>query len=196
MRDHGLFTEMEIEIRNPRDQIVSKKTEKCHSFTNQWIQFIKSLLTQEQRQIKDESGSLRTAFLTPVSPYTAIMKANFGAGVAEGVILGALDTAFDHTDYCLAQKIAEGAGAGQLNYGNQTHETEVLDIEGILSCRIIRTYTNNSGDDVVIKEAGVTVENKSTTSYYFLILREILSSPVTLPNSYTLTVRIKFKTLY
>jgi uncharacterized membrane protein YczE len=65
--------------------------------------------------------------------------------------------------------------------------------------RVIRTFTNNTSSPITVYEIGLAIANAynigGTTiyTYYFLIARDVLSSPQTIPAGATLTVRYIFK---
>jgi hypothetical protein len=112
-----------------------------------------------------------------------------------GVVVGSGTASVSPTDYALAAKIGHGTGAGQLDYGPAT----VTSSYGATSsyAEIARTFLNTSGSDVTVREVGIVAR-----SYWkdggvivgdvkYLIARDILPSPVKVPNLGTLTVRYR-----
>jgi len=111
-----------------------------------------------------------------------------------GILVGSGDVAVTPDDYQLASKIAHGTGTNQLDYG--THTVEDVAVDGnTVSFRFSRTFTNLSGASVTVKELGITLQCWATgdTTINVLILRDVLSSPVSVPDGATLTVRYTFQ---
>jgi hypothetical protein len=112
-----------------------------------------------------------------------------------GVVVGSSSTPVSPTDYALATKIAHGTGAGQLDYGPAT----VASSYGTTSsyAEIARTFLNASGSDVTVREVGIIARSYWKTyggvanNVKYLIARDILPSPVKVPNLGTLTVRYR-----
>jgi hypothetical protein len=112
-----------------------------------------------------------------------------------GVVVGSSPTPVSPTDYTLAAKIRHGTGSGQLDYGPAT----VTSSYGATSsyAEIARTFLNVSGSDVTVREVGIIARSywKISTGVIddvkYLIARDILPSPVKVPNLGTLTVRYR-----
>jgi len=114
--------------------------------------------------------------------------------------VGGSDAVFSKNDYSLGSKISHGTGSGQLLYGASTFET-VTDTDTTSYFRITRVFTNNSGASVTVKEIGIVIMHSivsDSTSYtaYFLIVRDVLTSPSSVPDGATLTVRYKIQISY
>jgi hypothetical protein len=110
-----------------------------------------------------------------------------------GILVGSDDTAVDIQDYSLNTKIAHGTGAGQLQYGAETYDYGGSDPNKY--AKILRTFTNGSGNDVTVKEVGLAVYPRTnSTSYYVLITRDILPSPVTIVDGDNMPVEIYLRT--
>jgi hypothetical protein len=114
-----------------------------------------------------------------------------------GIQVGAASTSVDRDQYQLSGKIPNGTSAGQLTYGSMTVEdTDGTPPDTIF--RLIRPFTNNTTGDVTVWEIGLAIanvwaSNSVPTKYNFLIARDVLSSPQTVPAGATLTVRYIFK---
>jgi hypothetical protein len=119
---------------------------------------------------------------------------------AYGIQVGSGTTAVSRDNYALATKISHGTAAGQLSYGAMTVEdTDGTPPDTVF--RLIRTFTNNTTDPITVYEIGLAIANSyhpiydswSLTTYYFLITRDVLSAPLTVPAGATLTVRYVLK---
>jgi len=145
---------------------------------------------QTSFSMTDISGTSRG-----ISAYTANLAMNGGAGNTNmGIVVGSGTAAPTPNDYKLATLITHGTAAGQLSYGACAVGSPTASGSDVLMT-LTRALTNGSGADVTVTEIGVHAEgNISSTVYYFLVLRDVLPSPVTVANGQTLTVQYTFKT--
>jgi len=120
------------------------------------------------------------------------MAVNAPAGTdSYGIVVGSGSTPQTYSDYALASQIKNGTGAGQLSYGVHTTTSSYGSASSYVT--ISRTFTNQSGSAIVVREVGIiarqsTTTNSNTTDTKFLIARDVLANPVTVNNLGTLTV--------
>jgi len=114
-----------------------------------------------------------------------------------GIVVGSGSTSQTYSDYALASQIKNGTGAGQLSYGVHTTASSYGSTSSYIT--ISRTFTNQSGSAIVVREVGMiarqaTFNGSSTPSadVKFLIARDVLANPVTVNNLGTLTVTYTF----
>ena len=108
-----------------------------------------------------------------------------------GIVVGTGDTPVTADDYNLASKIAHGTGAGQLSYGAVTlYDPFVSDYT--VKQRIARSFTNNSGADITVKEIGLIVKT-SVDNYLVMIIRDVIT-PLTIPDGGKSMIRYYIKT--
>jgi hypothetical protein len=104
------------------------------------------------------------------------MQADAGVTVTtHGILVGTGVTAADRDDNAMETLVAEGAGAGQLNY-QPTLITWAL-VAGGSRVTISRLLINNSAGAITINEAGLAVrgDDAGAVERYWLILRDIIS---------------------
>ncbi len=136
-----------------------------------------------------------------------------------GIVVGTGTTPPTANDYNMENIIANGTSSGQLQYGSHTFNPETISggynqtstpTSGLVavngnttSFQIMRTFTNSSGNSITVSEVGiiasfiVTESTSSGSNYvqnYALIVHDLLSSPVTIPNGSSLTVTYTFQT--
>lgn len=203
-----MFPELEIEIEvHDKDgkPIEPKKTFKAHSWLRQFVVMLKgyfatrfdSLTGHGNTTLTDETGTGR-GFPAHYAWYDfRTQPSTFGdAGdSAQGIVVGSSDTANTITTYALGSKISHGTGSGQLYYSAMAYE-EVSNPGGSdLQFRMTRTFTNNSGATVTVKEVGLCIQTFDTSQVgrSFLIARDVLPSPSSIPDGATMTVRYVVK---
>jgi hypothetical protein len=101
-----------------------------------------------------------------------------------GILVGTSDTPVSLAQYNLLGLITHGTGSGQLSYG--ATGVENLTIDSTYYFRIIRTFTNNSGASITVREIGLFLK-PAGNSYMFA--RDVPTSPITVPAGSTLTLR-------
>jgi hypothetical protein len=118
---------------------------------------------------------------------SVIVGGNAGAGIdTYGILIGSSDTPVAIGQYILGSKIAHGTSSGQMSYGTTT--VEALTKDTTWQFRVVRTFTNNSGATITVRELGLFIQVTNPTKQVMLA-RDVLPSPVTVPNGSTLTVR-------
>lgn len=108
-----------------------------------------------------------------------------------GIAVGSGDAAFNFNDYNLSSLIESGSGSGQLDYLEPPSPIYTWDSgTRIFTVQHERTFKNNSSGNVTVKEVGIFPWiNVSDFIYgYFMILRDLLPEPVTVPPNETLTL--------
>jgi membrane-bound metal-dependent hydrolase YbcI (DUF457 family) len=190
---------VELEVRDKNGRIVKKHRQMSHSFLRQWLQFLRCQMSCVAGSggltinVIDETGAARSY------PHTwaryiseEALATNGGAGdTSQGIVVGTSNAPNTVNTYCLGAKISHGTGSGQLYYGTHTIDDIVNPSGNILLFRIIRTFSNSSGATITVKEVGLLVRTLCYNAVYysFLVARDVLSTPVDVPNGMTLTVR-------
>jgi len=171
----------QLEVFDLRTGKVVKRTRKrlVRGFLRNYHRWVLNHLTNAVQYYVDTGGTSRGHL-----PQDHIANAgddddSFGIWVGSGT------TAVAWEDYTLASKIGHGTGAGQLDYDKHTF-TEIS-ITGGAQIRIVRSFKNLSGADITVAEIGLVV-NAVESGYYYLNLRDVLPTSVTVPNNYGLNV--------
>ena len=202
--------EVELEVRDKNGKLISVHRQQSKSLLKNFARILRTMFLAVGGQstyavsttLTDTSGASKTFY----GAYTygsgnsglAPMCANAPSGNdAHGIQVGSSSTAVTRDDFQLGGKIANGTSAGQLSYGSMTVE----DTDGTAPdtiFRLIRTFTNNTSSAITVYEIGLVIANTyisagSGTTNYFLIARDVLSAPQSIPAGATLTVRYIFK---
>jgi len=200
---------LQIELIDKEGKVVKRKEIKnVNSFLKNFAVFLRSTFLFVEETAVDVGGTSR-------SIYGVILdeKAYYGIGLdfildfhnfkldapdndaSYGTVVGTGTTAPTPTDYTLEAKIPHGTGAGQLDYSAVTVEAVVVDTKSVI--KIIRNFTNLSGATITVSEAGIIVSylmyGRFAGTYYtykwkFLIIRDVISPAVDVPDGYTLKV--------
>jgi hypothetical protein len=174
---------IEWELRNPKGRVVKRGKQPVKSWVKQWLQILYADFSATNTSGLDITGTSRTIDVG-YSP-----RMDGGSGVTtRGIVAGISDTPVTKDDYKLGSQISHGSSTGQLTYGAMSWDAPATYATGYL-IRGIRVFTNNSGGDVTVKEIGCYA---NVGTYNFCIIRDVLTTPVTIPNGYSWTVRYNF----
>jgi len=207
-----------ITVKDKNGKIIRQHKQRSHSFVSNFLAIISSLLTNQYSQsynyyyiFRNTAGSYETF---PTSPsYTNIIAINSVAGdTSYGIVVGTGTATPTPNDYNLGNKILNGTGSGQLeysahtftpNYNNGTYNSSSPTSIGVLpvlgnttSIQISRQFTNQSGASITVSEVGIITltSTEAAITDHALIIHDLLSSPVTVPNlsilqiTYTISV--------
>lgn len=114
-------------------------------------------------------------------------------GAGYGLMVGtgnAAENKDQTVQFALGALIAHGTGAGQLTHGQTTVAATVeTSTEGY--CRISRSFVNESGGEITVREIAVYAEVLSLT--YTMLGRKVLATPVAIPDGEGETFRVDIK---
>lgn len=135
--------------------------------------------------IKDITGTDRT-----VNFYsTTRWKCNGASGENLGPVVGSGTTPVGIDDYKLDAQIMHGTGAGQLSFGPVSFNAPVTSGRDRYF-EVVRTFTNDSGGTVAVREIGLHMNNEPS-SYFYLCLRDVLGSAIDVEATKVLTVKYR-----
>jgi hypothetical protein len=105
------------------------------------------------------------------------------ADAATGILVGTNATAESIEDYAMNTLVAEGNGAGQLNYSTTIGWMSWNGTTKVSTSHHQRFFANNGPSDVIVRECGLvkTLHTASTATYStFLLIRDVLGTPATI----------------
>ena len=194
----------EIEIKDKNGKLLKRKRIKSHSWLKQWLQMLKGEFATRNAttvgggnvSVVDETGTGRTYPKHDTASgfyacYFNLSTLGDAGDVSQGIIVGSSDTPNSLTTYALGSKIAHGTGSGQLVYNVEVIEDVTNPSGNDLLFRITRTFTNNSGSTVTVKEVGLLIKKYDAggVARSFLAVRDVLPSPSSIPDGATMTIR-------
>lgn len=168
--------------------VLCERKEEGHSWTrNAWNAFFASM----SHCVSSGSDNFGSGYMTVKRNTGAVNYGNYtSVPNSLWVVVGTGDSAFSVEDYWLAAEIADGFGAGQLSRQDMVYNTSTYNA-GVWTKEISRVFVNNSGDTIIVKEAGLYEQASifyAATTYPFLFARDVLSSSVPVVAAAVLTV--------
>jgi len=159
-----------IEVKDKNGNIIKRHKQRSHSF-------VANFLTQLKNALYYSYYCSGTCTITYNPPLGYDMGIQIGIGTAKPT----------PNDTSLNSPIANGTGAGQMQYPTQPTASSVT-VNGDTSYFTIQSsITNNSGSPITVTEVGLLAQT-SNTIISGLLAHDLLSSPVTVPNETAITV--------
>ena len=174
----GIGGEVELIVYDKDKNVLQHIKKPMDSFTQNMKRWICDSLNSEGSvgwSVVDTGGASRS-----LSGFTVYLNAPTGDD-NYGIQVGSSDIAFDPAQYSLGSKIPNT----QIGYQGMTVYQD-LNTQRTWQ----RAFVNTSGGDITVKEIGIAVK---ASGVYILVARDVLSTPVTVPNYGTLVVRYTFK---
>ena len=110
-----------------------------------------------------------------------------------GIVVGTGDTAETNTDYKLDVQLTEGVGAGNITHGAMVVGTTAV-VGANVDLLLNRAFPNNTGSTITVKEAGLYTELEFVPFKYHCIIRDVLGTPIDIPDLCALTVYYTLRT--
>ena len=182
-------------IFNPHGEIIKRiGPKKSESFLRQFLEMLYMhavpLYPNFKFPVNDTSNV--TQYITATSKSFDVTAAS--GDVNKGILVGTGNAAPAINDYALQTKIAHGTGAGQLSYGAVTFGATASDTT-TSQFTVTRNFANSSGNPITVNEIGLACSSgrmgNTITTYYFLIIRDVIGGGIAVPNGQTLTVNYR-----
>ena len=128
-------------------------------------------------------------------PATYYWQANAAVNTSVyGIVVGTGDTASTNIDYALETQLTEGVGGGQITHGQSVVEAPAV-VGANVDMEMYRAFTNNTGSSITVKEAGLYTRHRDMAQpFYFCNIRDVLGTPVAVPDKCSLTVFYTLRT--
>lgn len=165
---------------------------KAHSYLMQLIQFLYVQMTT-QSLVAPNQPIDKDAAANNLVKHADNMLLNGGAGGANpGIQVGTDNTAVNISQHALVAMVANGNGAGQLNYAAVGYGLPAV-AGSSCSFTLSRTLTGNAVDAINVKEVGIMMVGWSGAAQkYYLLERSLMTFtiPVATPKTVTYTLRV------
>jgi hypothetical protein len=197
----------ELEVKDRNGKLLIQRKALAKSWLKQFIAMLKGEFATRHGtatghgniSVVDETGTARTyphhQDVSVKSMYLNLSTLGDAGDASQGIIVGTSDTSNTLITYALGGKITNGTGSGQLVYGAESVEDVTNPSGNDLQFRITRTFTNNSGSTITVKEVGLLIKkyDSGAIARSFLAARDVLPSAVDVPDGATLTIRYVVK---
>jgi len=178
-------------VTNKEGEIVfDSGLQPSHSFVLQFLEAFYAMCSATAYAVTT-IGNVETAW-----PGAEVISLNgAAANVYEGIVVGTGTVAEASSDIAMGALIANGVGAGQLQYGLQGFTQPAIagaNVDFVMT----RTFINGSGSTITVTEIGIheqdSTHDTATTSR--LAIRDVLASGVAVADAATLTVQYTLRT--
>ena len=187
---------LEWEVKDSAGKVSSRGQQRAKSFVKAFMQILFSHMSgQVSSNDRDDRLILNlwtTAWVQCTAWYSNLyMEA--AAGSYAGMVVGSSSTAPTINDNAMGVLISTGTSAGQLAYAACTLAAPASTVS-TSQFTVTRNFANSSGGDVTVYEIGIHAQfGTSVTSDYALILRDVISGGIVVPNGQTLTVNYRIQ---
>ena len=178
---------LKIKVINEKGKCIYYRRYRSRSFVIGFLNVLFTNLTgQKITNINTSGGSYTINYTDEMLVTDSSNDNNYGIQIGTGT------TAPSITDTRLSQLITNGTGVGQMQYGgvNVTGPvTNTTNNTGYIT--ITRTFTNNSGASITVSEVGLVAYSGTlglASNQYYLIIYDLLPTPITVPNGSSLSI--------
>jgi len=218
---NNIDIKVEVKVIDKDGKIIKVHKQRSHSFVSNFLSILASALaTSYEQQITSSSYGyyyrLTNGNYGAYSPTASnfemdqILDMNDGANDSTyGIVVGTGTATPTPNDYVLGNQIVNGTGSEQLVYSAHTINptpqtigtsenitTSATPTSGLLpvsgnttSWQVSRQFTNQSGASITVSEVGIYM---NTINGVTMIVHDLLSSPVTVPNLSILQITYTF----
>jgi hypothetical protein len=192
---------LEWTITRPDGTLREQQVKKSESYVRQFVDLlmVQMMAVSEMLPsfIRDVNNALREV---------AVSSLNFQATAAAnddsyGIVVGSGNTPPTINDFALQTKVANGVGAGQLQYGGVTFGLPTSNLT-TSHFTVTRNFANASGNPIAIYEIGLYVKGNaplpwlnnrgsSSSRYNFCTIRDVIVAGISILNGETLTVNYR-----
>jgi len=212
---NNIDVSLTVIVKDKDGKMIKQHKQHSHSFVSNFLSILASSLANSYNQSIGNNSYGYYYIITngeyaAYSPYSYNINLLFDLDDSAndstyGIVVGTGTATPTPNDYALGNQIVNGTGTGQLVYGahniNPTPQqigtstnvtTTTTPTSGLLpvsgnttSWQIQRTFQNQSGASITVSEVGIYT---NTINGYALIIHDLLSSPITIPNNAVLTI--------
>ena len=196
---------LELTVKKRDGTIREHRVMKSKSFVRQFLDLLmmQAAMANEMsyHEIRDVGNVLRAIAFSGLT-FATDAAANDDT---YGIMVGTGTTAPTINDYVMETPIADGVGAGQLQYGGVTYGLPTSSATES-HFTITRDFSNASGGDITVEEIGLYVKAMSAwiaqvssrltgaPALIFLNIRDVIGGAgITIPNGETLTVNYRLQ---
>ena len=174
---------LKIKVIDENGKCTYYRRYRSRSFVANFLrQIFTNLSGQSVNNVNTSGGSYST------SSEGAIGVADGSNDSSYGILIGTGTSAPSIIDSNLSQVISNGSSVGQMQYGAVSVTGAVTNTStntGYIT--VTRTFTNNSGSSITVSEVGLVASSVAFNQFY-LIIHDLLPTPITVPNGSSLSI--------
>jgi len=204
-----------ITVKDKNGKIIKQHKQRSHSFVSNFLSILASGMACSYHQDFSNVSygyyyTITNGDYAAYNPYYWVINCLYPLNDSSndstyGIVVGSGTATPTPNDYKLGNQIVNGTSSGQLVYGahtinpapqqigsasqlttTSTPSSGLLPVSGnTTSFQISRTFQNQSGASIIVSEVGLYTQ---TPNGYALIVHDLLSSPITIPNNAVLTI--------
>jgi len=181
MRKMNVKAYLKIKVINEKGKCIYYRRYRSRSFVANFINIMfAGFFFQSVTLVTTGGSTFSTSGSNPLNVQDSSNDNSYGIQIGTGTTAPAI------TDFSLKQLIPNGTSAGQMQYGAVSVMSPVINTTNNTGyVAITRAFTNNSGGSITVSEVGVVVNFSSNN---FLIIHDLLPTPITVPNGSTLSI--------
>ena len=181
-----------LEVKNSDGKVLKRIRRLSHSFTQGFGGAIEWWFTgNPQISISKASPSSGGVNFGQNSSCIGYFVSGGSGDDTTGIQVGSGTAKTTISDTSLGSVILNGTSSGQLEYGSTSVFTPTINTStNQATMQVSRSFTNNSGANVTVSEVGLVLTTPNGTP--FLVLHDLLPSPITVGNGQVLTVTYQF----
>jgi len=190
---NNIDVKLTITVKDKDGKIIKVHKQKSHSFVANFLNGLAQLFVQPSQTTGNKVySSVLTNGSSDYAWGNYAINAPAGNSIF-GIVIGTGTAKPTPSDFELGNQIANGTGSGQMEYNAMSFNPSsgTVTISGNTSYfQITRTFQNQSGASITVTETGIIglASNVSGTIEYVLIIHDLLSSPITVPNLSILSI--------
>jgi len=200
---NNIDVKLTIIVKDKDGKIIKQHKQRSHSFVSNFVSILATLMLNPYNTynnaypIKDLSGTTQSLNAINESADEVLTMLDNANDSTYGIVVGTGTATPTPQDYKLENQIQNGTGSGQLSYGTHSISptpTNLSISNNTILFQVSRTFQNQSGASIIVSEVGIIAETNISTSSasgtndYVLIIHDLLSSPITIPNNAVLTI--------
>jgi hypothetical protein len=191
---------LELEVKDKDGKVIKRHVQDARSFLPNYMKWLLVTLGNKSLSVIDINGNAVAITNNRIGQTTTNFLNHILAPAGNdgnGIRVGSSNQPVSPLDYNLIAFIPTGTSAGRLQYGACDTDVNILLSGNESSFIASRTFTNASGGAVTVGEAGIVmfhfIQDGTLEDVRFLIARDAIATPISVPDGATLTVRYKFR---
>jgi len=177
-----------ITVKDKDDNIIKVNKQKSHSFVANFLYILASILSNNEYSWTNTANTSNTEYFN--SPINEALSLIYNGVYYDGIVIGTGTATPTASDYALGNQIGNGTNSGQMKYNNISFTAPSIGSNNTTTFKISQTFQNQSGASITVTEVGLQVASSNAVSSVttVLIVHDLLSSPITVPNNAVLTI--------